>query len=54
MINGVIEVETHTMEEAFRIFKYGLEHRMTRATKMNDASSRSHLIFAILIDVTNH
>jgi hypothetical protein len=27
---------------------------MTRATKMNDSSSRSHLIFALMVDATNH
>lgn len=42
-----------TMEDAIRIFGYGLEHRMTRATKMNSASSRSHLIFTIIIESTN-
>lgn len=26
---------------------------MTRATKMNDSSSRSHLVFAIIVDSTN-
>ncbi len=42
-----------TMEDAIRIFGYGLEHRMTRATKMNSASSRSHLIFTIIIESVN-
>lgn len=35
------------------IFEEGLSHRATRKTKMNEASSRSHLIFAIIIDATN-
>jgi hypothetical protein len=42
-----------TMEDAIRIFGYGLDHRMTRATKMNSASSRSHLIFTIIIESVN-
>lgn len=42
-----------TMEDAIRIFGYGLEHRMTRATKMNSASSRSHLIFTIIVESVN-
>lgn len=53
VINGVTEVELGSVEEANRIFNYGLDHRMTRATKMNEASSRSHLIFSILIDAKN-
>ena len=49
VINGVTEVELNSISEANRIFNFGLEHRMTRATKMNDSSSRSHLVFAIVI-----
>jgi hypothetical protein len=53
VINGVIEVGINTVADATRIFNHGLEHRMTRATKMNDASSRSHLVFALMVDVYN-
>jgi hypothetical protein len=53
VINGVTEVEIKSTTEANKIFSYGLEHRITRATKMNDASSRSHLVFAIVVDSTN-
>lgn len=53
VINGVTEVELNSVAEANRIFNYGLDHRMSRATKMNDMSSRSHLTFAIIIDSTN-
>jgi len=35
------------------IFESGLAGRRTRKTLMNDASSRSHLIFSILVDSTN-
>ena len=52
-INGVSEVEIKTVQEANRIFNFGLEHRMTRQTKMNDSSSRSHLVFAIIVDSFN-
>jgi hypothetical protein len=52
-IPGVTEIPIKTIPEAIKIFEYGLDHRMTRATKMNDSSSRSHLIFAIIIDATN-
>ena len=50
---GVTEKKISTIEEATHIFQYGLEHRMTRATKMNSASSRSHLIFSIIIIAVN-
>ena len=53
IINGVSEVEIHSVQEANRIFNFGLEHRMTRQTKMNDSSSRSHLVFSIIIDSFN-
>ncbi len=53
-INGVSEIDIHNVAEANKIFTFGLEHRMTRQTKMNDSSSRSHLIFAIIITATNN
>eukprot|EP00347_Sterkiella_histriomuscorum_P020482 403337633 len=53
VINGVTEVELQSEDDANRIFSYGIEHRMTRQTKMNEASSRSHLIYSIIIDATN-
>jgi hypothetical protein len=42
-----------TMEDAIKNFRKGLDHRITRATKMNSASSRSHLIFTIIIESVN-
>ena len=53
VINGVIEQDIKSIQDANRIFNYGLEHRQTRATKMNDMSSRSHLVLSIIIDSTN-
>lgn len=41
-------------DELYNIFLQGNTHRHTSSTKMNDTSSRSHLIFSILIDVTNN
>ena len=40
-------------EELLRRLDEGSAMRHTSSTKMNDTSSRSHLIFGILIDVTN-
>lgn len=49
-------VTTHpitTADEARKIFDTGLNNRKTFATMMNDNSSRSHLIFSILIETVN-
>lgn len=42
-----------TAEDAKKIFDTGLNNRKTFATEMNDNSSRSHLIFSILIECVN-
>ena len=52
-IQGVTELEISSVQEAHAIFEEGMSHRMTRKTAMNEASSRSHLIFAIIVDATN-
>lgn len=40
-------------EDTTHVFETGLGGRQVRKTLMNDESSRSHLIFSIIIDVTN-
>ena len=40
-------------EELYAYFQQGNTFRHTSSTKMNDTSSRSHLVFGVLIDVTN-
>ena len=40
-------------EDTNSVFETGLGGRQVRKTLMNDESSRSHLIFSIIIDVTN-
>jgi len=52
-IVGVTEREIMSVSETDKIFDMGMNRRKTRATAMNDTSSRSHLIFAIKIDVYN-
>lgn len=52
-IVGVTEKEIMSVSETDKIFEMGMGKRKTRATNMNDTSSRSHLIFAIKIDVYN-
>jgi len=53
VVQGVQEVVLHDVQQAEKIFEEGLSHRKTRKTKMNDESSRSHLIFSIVIEALN-
>ena len=53
VIQGVTEVEIESVAQAEAIFEEGLSHRKTRKTEMNEESSRSHLIFSIVVDSTN-
>ncbi len=56
---GMVEIPeatvlpVHSPEELLSKFGIGESSRHTSATKMNDTSSRSHLIFSIFVDVTN-
>jgi hypothetical protein len=51
--NVTIEPNIKSVEQLENIFNNGLKHRKVRSTKMNDASSRSHLIFAVEIKCQN-
>eukprot|EP01065_Artemidia_motanka_P049757 TRINITY_DN8341_c0_g1_i1.p1 TRINITY_DN8341_c0_g1~~TRINITY_DN8341_c0_g1_i1.p1 ORF type:complete len:1074 (+),score=324.19 TRINITY_DN8341_c0_g1_i1:98-3319(+) len=42
-----------TAEDVKRHMRFGMEHRSTAATQMNDTSSRSHAIFQICVKSTN-
>ena len=53
VIQGVTEVEIESISQAEQIFDEGLSHRKTRKTEMNEASSRSHLVYSIVVDSTN-
>jgi len=53
VINGVTEVELNSISQTEQIFEDGLAGRRTRKTNMNEASSRSHLVFSIIVDSTN-
>lgn len=45
--------EIDNLDECKNVFTLGLTGRKVRKTSMNDESSRSHLIFAIIIESTN-
>eukprot|EP00357_Protocruzia_adherens_P031643 CAMPEP_0115011372 /NCGR_PEP_ID=MMETSP0216-20121206/23944_1 /TAXON_ID=223996 /ORGANISM="Protocruzia adherens, Strain Boccale" /LENGTH=1261 /DNA_ID=CAMNT_0002379909 /DNA_START=35 /DNA_END=3820 /DNA_ORIENTATION=+ len=52
-INNVSIHEANSAEELMKLFRYGQSTRKTASTKMNDSSSRSHLVFSIILDMTN-
>lgn len=53
ILKNAVTHELKTKEEAENTFAFGMDHRKVRKTLMNDASSRSHLIFALIVDATN-
>ena len=56
-IKGIVTKEINSVDEAMEVFSLGNKARHVGSTKMNAESSRSHLIFAILIenkDLTTH
>jgi len=52
-IQDVTKYPIKSAEDAKRIFDLGLLNRKTSATQMNQTSSRSHLIFSILVETIN-
>jgi kinesin family protein C2/C3 len=53
VVDGANHIDLTSLEEANKIFEYGLENRKTASTNMNETSSRSHLVFSILINSRN-
>lgn len=52
-IENVTSVQISSYEELQTIIMRGSEQRHIAGTQMNDESSRSHLIFSIIIESTN-
>jgi len=52
-VENVTIVSISTAEELNNIIQRGAEQRHTSGTRMNDESSRSHLILSIVIESTN-
>jgi hypothetical protein len=46
--------ELNSTQEALDTFNIGIKSRKTNSTEMNDTSSRSHLIFSIIIETVNN
>lgn len=53
IVEGAHEVPIESLEQANSIFEYGLDNRKTASTNMNATSSRSHLVFSIVINSRN-
>jgi len=53
VVDGVTERWVSTKEELARAMEEGIKQRHITETKMNVESSRSHLLFTILVEVTN-
>lgn len=54
---SILGVTTHpvtTLKEAFDIYQLGTQQRKTASTSMNEDSSRSHLIFAMIVKTVNN
>lgn len=52
-VEGAKLVDINSLQEANMLFEYGLENRKTASTNMNATSSRSHLVFSIIINNRN-
>jgi hypothetical protein len=53
VLKNAKQVPIRSESECKEVFEHGLEGRKTRATQMNAESSRSHLIFSMIIESTN-
>lgn len=52
-IKNAIEKEVHSPEDVLKLFDSGNNARHVGATKMNATSSRSHLVFSIIVEAYN-
>eukprot|EP00658_Telonema_sp_P-2_P044616 TRINITY_DN32509_c0_g1_i2.p1 TRINITY_DN32509_c0_g1~~TRINITY_DN32509_c0_g1_i2.p1 ORF type:complete len:205 (-),score=66.15 TRINITY_DN32509_c0_g1_i2:156-770(-) len=52
VVSGLTSVEVTSWEECQAIISVGMKNRVVAATKMNDASSRSHAIFRLTLTQT--
>ena len=53
-IPEVTLITTNSVNELINVYESGIKNRHMCKTKMNDTSSRSHLIFCIIINVSNN
>ena len=53
-VQNARQTTLHSCDQALEAFNTGLKSRKVQSTEMNDLSSRSHLIFGIVIETTNN
>lgn len=53
VVEGAHEIPIENLDQANKIFEFGLDNRKTASTNMNATSSRSHLVFSIVINSRN-
>lgn len=53
VVTNTIKKQANSSDELFEQYEKALKNRHTRATEMNDSSSRSHLVFTITIKSIN-
>eukprot|EP00298_Acanthocystis_sp_HF-20_P012462 c19900_g1_i1.p1 GENE.c19900_g1_i1~~c19900_g1_i1.p1 ORF type:complete len:866 (-),score=363.11 c19900_g1_i1:110-2707(-) len=52
-VSGLTKLSASTLEDALRIMDIGRGSRKTSETKMNERSSRSHMVFTAYLEMTN-
>jgi hypothetical protein len=52
-VQNLTKIGVENMNEAFETYKTGIKNRKVFSTEMNSESSRSHLIFGIVIETIN-
>ncbi len=53
-VQNLTKVNVESMSEALETYKTGIKNRKVFSTDMNQESSRSHLIFSIVIETINN
>ena len=51
-VSGLTRREVRTAEEVSEVLSVGMKNRATSSTKMNERSSRSHLVFRLELELT--
>ena len=49
-VENLYTFECKTPEEVLALFNYGIKNKVVASHKLNNASSRSHTIFTILVE----
>ena len=52
-VQGATTVEVQSLEECMAVYEEGQRHRRVASTRLNIASSRSHLIMSLVIETTD-